>query len=58
VFPVRYAFNFMYLVFRRNSFLKFRVEAGSNLSPASRRRRRKGNPVAGAITGPPCSWGI
>jgi hypothetical protein len=27
-------------------------------SPASRRRRRKGNPVPGGVTGPPCSWGI
>jgi hypothetical protein len=27
-------------------------------SPASRRRRRKGNPVPGGITGPPCSWRI
>jgi hypothetical protein len=27
-------------------------------SPESRRRRRKGNPVAGGITGPPCSGGI
>jgi hypothetical protein len=26
-------------------------------SPASCRRRRKGNPVSGSITGPPCSWG-
>jgi hypothetical protein len=27
-------------------------------SPARRRRRRKGNPVPGSITGPPCSWEI
>jgi hypothetical protein len=27
-------------------------------SPASRRRRRKENPVPGGITGPPFSWGI
>jgi hypothetical protein len=27
-------------------------------SPASRRRRRKGNPVSGGITKPPCSWGL
>jgi hypothetical protein len=27
-------------------------------SPASRRRRRKRNPVSGGITGVPCSWGI
>jgi hypothetical protein len=26
-------------------------------SPASRKRRRKGNPVPGGITGSPCSWG-
>jgi hypothetical protein len=26
-------------------------------SPASRRRRRKGNSVSGGIIGPPCSWG-
>jgi hypothetical protein len=26
-------------------------------SPASHRRRRKGNPVPGGITGSPCSWG-
>jgi hypothetical protein len=25
-------------------------------SPASRRRRRNGNPVPGGITGPPCFW--
>jgi hypothetical protein len=25
--------------------------------PASRRRRRKANPVPGGISGPPCSWG-
>jgi hypothetical protein len=24
--------------------------------PASRRRRRKGNPVPGDVTGPPCHW--
>jgi hypothetical protein len=37
------------------------VEVGSNhlhRSPASRRRRRKASQVPGAITGPPCSWGI
>jgi hypothetical protein len=37
-----------------------RVEAGVEYlhrSPASRRRRRKGNPVPGSITGPPCSGG-
>jgi hypothetical protein len=27
-------------------------------NPASRKRRRKGNPVPGGITGPPCSGGI
>jgi hypothetical protein len=27
-------------------------------SPASRRRRRRGNPVPEGITEPPCSWGI
>jgi hypothetical protein len=27
-------------------------------SPDSRKRRRKGNPVPGGITGRPCSWGI
>jgi hypothetical protein len=27
-------------------------------NPASRRRRRRGNPVIGGTTGPPCSWGI
>jgi hypothetical protein len=26
--------------------------------PASCKRRHKGNPVPGGITGPPCSWGI
>jgi hypothetical protein len=26
--------------------------------PASRKRRQKGNPVPGGITGPPCYWGI
>jgi hypothetical protein len=26
-------------------------------SSVSRKRRRKGNPVPGGITGPPCSWG-
>jgi hypothetical protein len=29
-----------------------------HLSPVSRRRRRKWNPVPRGITGPPCSWGI
>jgi hypothetical protein len=28
-----------------------------HLSPASRRRRRKGRPVPEGITGPPCHWG-
>jgi hypothetical protein len=27
-------------------------------SPASRKRRRKGNPVPGGKSGPTCSWGI
>jgi hypothetical protein len=27
-------------------------------SPASRKRRRKGNPVPEGLAGPPCSWGI
>jgi hypothetical protein len=27
-------------------------------STASSKRRRKGNPMRGGITGPPCSWGI
>jgi hypothetical protein len=27
-------------------------------SPVSRKKRRKGNPVPGGITGPPCSWGM
>jgi hypothetical protein len=27
-------------------------------SPASRKRQRKGNPVPGVISGPPCSWWI
>jgi hypothetical protein len=31
------------------------VESGASGSPASRRRRRKGNPVPGVINGP--SWG-
>jgi hypothetical protein len=26
-------------------------------SPGSRRRRRKGNPVSGTVSGPPCHWG-
>jgi hypothetical protein len=26
--------------------------------PPSRKKRDKGNPVPGGITGPPCSWGI
>jgi hypothetical protein len=37
------------------------VEASSNYlhrSPASRKRRRKGNPVPVDINGPPYSWGI
>jgi hypothetical protein len=29
----------------------------STVVPASRKRRQKGNPVLGGITGPPCSWG-
>jgi hypothetical protein len=28
-----------------------------HLRPESRRRRRKGNPAHGGITGPPCHWG-
>jgi hypothetical protein len=28
-----------------------------NRSPANDRRRRKGNPVPGGITGLPCHWG-
>jgi hypothetical protein len=28
----------------------------SAVVPASRKRRQKGNPVPGSITGPPCSW--
>jgi hypothetical protein len=31
---------------------------GFHRSPDSLRRGRKGNPVPGGITGPPCSWGI
>jgi hypothetical protein len=31
---------------------------GLEYLPASCRRRRKGNPVPGGITGSPCSWGI
>jgi hypothetical protein len=39
----------------------FRSPCGSGFehlhrSPASRTRRRKGNPVIGCITGSPCSW--
>jgi hypothetical protein len=37
------------------------VEEGSNqlyLSPASRKRQRKGSPLPVGITGPPYSWGI
>jgi hypothetical protein len=36
------------------------VETGSihfHRSPASRKRRQRGNPVPGVITGPTCSWG-
>jgi hypothetical protein len=43
--------------------LSLHVPCGGGLeylhrSPASRKRRRKGNPVPGGISGPPCSWGI
>jgi hypothetical protein len=31
---------------------------GTHHNPGSRRRWRKGNPMSGAITRPPCSWGI
>jgi hypothetical protein len=27
------------------------------IGPVSRKRRHKGNPMPGGITGPPCSWG-
>jgi hypothetical protein len=35
------------------------VETGYNTSTvaASRKMRRKGNPVPEGVTGPPCSWG-
>jgi hypothetical protein len=41
----------------KNEFLWSMVEY-LHRSPASGKRRRKGNPVPGGITGPPCSWGI
>jgi hypothetical protein len=44
------------------TYLKLETSYGGGFeyfhrSPASRKRRRKGNPVPGGITGPPCSWG-
>jgi hypothetical protein len=47
---------------RHNSVLLESIPCGGvveyfHRSPASRRRRRKWNPVPGGITGPPCSWG-
>jgi hypothetical protein len=47
VFPVRYELN-PYILFRRNLVINPRVEAGKDTStviPASRKRRRKRNPV-------------
>jgi hypothetical protein len=46
-----------------NLNLFFKRSCGGGLeyihrSSASRKRRPKGNPVHGGITGPPCSWGI
>jgi hypothetical protein len=46
----------------KNAFMK-EIPAGGgveylHLSPTSRKWRRKGNPVPGGTTGPPCSWGI
>jgi hypothetical protein len=45
----------------RPEVIRYRVGAISQFESrveASRRRRRKGNPVPGGITGSPCSWGI
>jgi hypothetical protein len=47
----------------RNTRPYFKTPCGGGLEylhlwPASRKRRRKGNPVPGGITGPPCSRGI
>jgi hypothetical protein len=59
--PVRYELNFQILL-RRISYVKSFPLVGRfeyfHRSPASRRRRRKGNPVPGGITGPLCAWGI
>jgi hypothetical protein len=40
------------------AFPWIRVSMVITCSPANRKRRQKGNPVPGVITGPPCSWGI
>jgi hypothetical protein len=60
MFPVRYELN-CYILFRRNKRLS-RLYGGGveylHRSPASRRRRRKWNPVAGGITGPPSFGGL
>jgi hypothetical protein len=56
VFTVMYELNF-YILFRRNSVFNPRVQADSNASTASRRRRRKVNSVSGCITGPLSSFG-
>jgi hypothetical protein len=73
MFPMTYELNF-YIFFGKNNSLKVTHPSINNVlycltspgggieylhrSPASRRRRRKGNPVPGDTTGPPCSWGI
>jgi hypothetical protein len=49
--------NLTYLVIRQLNHLKVRM-LDLHRSPASRRRRMKGNPVSGGITGSSCSWGM
>jgi hypothetical protein len=52
--------NFSEVKYMRGIFVSFPdVEAGYNTSiiALSCRRQRKGNPVPGGITGPPCHWG-
>jgi hypothetical protein len=57
-FPLRYELN-IYVLLRRTLVLRLsRVGSNTSASPASRRRRRKGNTVPGGITGPPYAWGI
>jgi hypothetical protein len=60
LFPGFFLFHFIRKFWRQRS-LCFPCGDGleyPHCSPASRKRRRKENPVPRGITGPPCSWGM